>query len=183
MEKVIEKREVWLRGPVMGIPPLLQPVAHALLQAREEVAGILQDFPPEKLLENPAGLASVGFHLQHLSGVLDRLFTYARGEQLSKLQLEYLAGEGKSLDHETVPGLVQRFADGVDEALDQLWRTDEATLTDNRSVGRANLPSTVLGLLFHAAEHTQRHVGQLLVTAKVVRENHQLNFQTNSPAV
>lgn len=170
MEKLTKKREVWLRGPVPGIPPLLQPVAHALLQAREEVAGMMQDFPKEKLWEKPAGLASTGFHLQHLSGVLDRLFTYARGEQLSKLQLDYLAGEGKAMDNETIPVLLQRFTDGVDEALDQLWRTDEATLTDNRSVGRANLPSTVIGLLFHAAEHTQRHVGQLLVTARVVRE-------------
>ncbi len=172
MEKLIERREVWLRGPVPGIPPLLQPVAHALLQAKEEIVSMMLDFPKEKLWEKPAGLASVGFHLQHLSGVLDRLFTYARGEQLSKLQLEYLALEGKATDNETISILIQRFTDGVDEALDQLWRTDEATLTDNRSVGRANLPSTVVGLLFHAAEHTQRHVGQLLVTVSMVRENY-----------
>lgn len=170
MKKLIEKKEVWLRGPVPGIPPLLQPVAHAVMQAREEVTAIMTDFPAEKLWEQPAGLAAVGFHLQHLSGVLDRIFTYARGEQLSPIQFDYLGREGKSSDQETIPVLTQRFADGVDEALDQLWRTDETTLTDSRGVGRAHLPSTVMGLLFHAAEHTQRHVGQLLVTARVVQE-------------
>ena len=74
--------EVWLRGPVAGVPPPLQPVAHALLQAREEVEGLMQDFPEPKLWEKPAGVASVGFHLQHFAGVLSRLFTYARGESL-----------------------------------------------------------------------------------------------------
>ena len=170
MIKTTEKKEVWLRGPVPGIPPLLQPVAHALLQAKEEVTEIMTDFPAQNVWDGLAGLASVGFHLQHLSGVLDRIFTYARGEQLSSLQMDYLKAEGKPSDVETIPVLVQRFNDQVDEALDQLWRTDETTLTDGRSVGRAKLPSTVIGLLFHAAEHTQRHVGQLLVTARILRE-------------
>jgi hypothetical protein len=75
--------EAWLRGPVEGVPPLLQPVAHALLQAAEEVDALLDDFPEERLWERPAGAASAGFHLQHLRGVVDRLFTYARGEALS----------------------------------------------------------------------------------------------------
>lgn len=170
MEKLIEKKEVWLRGPVPGIPPLLQPVAHALLQAQEEVAKIMKDFPPENLWEKLAGLASVGFHLQHLSGVVNRIFTYARAEQLSQTQLDYLKAEGKSADDETITVLIQRFNNEIDDALDQLWQTDEATLTDSRGVGRANLPSTVIGLLFHAAEHTQRHVGQLLVTVRILKE-------------
>src|ERR1700679_551950 len=89
------KPEVWLRGAEDGIPPLLQPVAHALLQAREEVNEMMEGFPSVLLWEKPAGLASPGFHLQHLAGVLDRLFTYARGEQLAQQQLAYLAGEGK----------------------------------------------------------------------------------------
>ena len=168
--KPVDKREVWLRGPVPGIPPLLQPVAHTLLQAREEIAIIMENFPPEKLWIQPLGLASAGFHLQHLSGVLDRIFTYARTEKLTEAQLQYLNAEGKpEAEKETIAGMIERFNGQVDEALDQLWQTDEATLTDARGVGRANLPSTVIGLLFHAAEHTQRHVGQLLVTAKVVQ--------------
>src|SRR5690242_9408896 len=85
--------EVWLRGPLPSIPSLLQPVAHALLQAREEVMELMEGFPEELLWERPAGVASPGFHLQHLSGVLDRLFTYARGEALDRGQLDALATE------------------------------------------------------------------------------------------
>src|SRR5207253_992178 len=86
---------VWQRGPVENIPALLQPVAHALLQAKEEVSEIVKGFPDSHLWQKPAGVASVGFHLQHLTGVLDRLFTYARGEALQAEQLKALAEEGK----------------------------------------------------------------------------------------
>lgn len=150
------------------IPALLQPVAHALLQAREEIQILLQDFPEHLLWKQPADLASVGFHLQHLEGVLERLFTYARGETLSKEALAYLQSEGSGPGH-TVIGLVKAFEEQVDKALAQLKATNPDKLTHFRGVGRAQLPSTVLGLLFHAAEHTQRHVGQLLVTARILQ--------------
>jgi uncharacterized damage-inducible protein DinB len=153
------------------MPALLQPVAHALLQAREEVETYLRDFPNALLWERPAGVASVGFHLQHLAGVLDRLFTYARGQGLTPQQLAALAAEGKPVGlPDEAAALVQLFQQQVEKSLAQLRLTEEKTLTEPREVGRAKLPSTVLGLLFHAAEHTQRHVGQLLVTARVVRE-------------
>ena len=162
--------EVWLRGALPDIPPLLQPVAHALLQAREEVNALMSDFPDVLLWNRPAGVASVGFHLQHLTGVLDRLFTYARGKSLTTDQLARLSEEGHPKGNTlTVDVLVNRFNRQIDTALNQLRTTDESTLTEPRGVGRAQLPSTVLGLLFHAAEHTQRHVGQLLVTARVLR--------------
>ncbi len=162
--------EVWLRGPLPAVPPLLQPVAHALLQAREEVTALMAGFPAEKLAARPLGLASVGFHLRHLTGVLDRTFTYARGEVLSKSQLAYLAAEGQPpTPAAAVQELVQAFHQQVDKALAQLENTAEATLPEWRGVGRAQLPSTVIGLLVHAAEHTTRHVGQLLVTASVVQ--------------
>lgn len=161
--------EYWLRGPVPGISLLLQPVAHALLQAKDEVSKALQNFPDEKLWEKPGESASVGFHLQHLRGVLDRLFTYAKDETLNALQLEALAAEGKPHPGETtLQELLAAFHQQVAYSLEQLKYTDEKNLTDTREVGRAKLPSTVLGLLFHAAEHTMRHTGQLLVTAKVV---------------
>jgi len=70
--------EVWLRGPIVNIPALLQPVAHALLQSGEEAEEIMREFPENKLWLRPAGVASVGFHLKHLTGVLDRLFTMPR---------------------------------------------------------------------------------------------------------
>ena len=160
--------EVWLRGPVDGIPALLQPVAHALLQAREDVAGLVADLPADRLWRRPGGAASAGFHLQHLAGVLDRMLTYARGEPLSDAQFAHLRAEGVE-DHALTPeALFDAFAEGVDAALAQLRATDPATLTEWRGVGRDQLPSTVIGTLVHAAEHTQRHVGQLLVTVRVV---------------
>ena len=161
--------EVWLRGAVAGIPPLLQPVAHALLQAREEVSVILEGFPEQCLWEKPAGLASVGFHLQHLTGVLDRLFTYAAAQPLTQTQLDYLSREGTPGNPASrLQDLLTELNNQVEKALLQLSKVDESMLTDFRAVGRKQLPSTVLGLLFHAAEHTQRHVGQLLVTARML---------------
>jgi uncharacterized damage-inducible protein DinB len=167
--------EVWLRGPLPEIPALLQPVAHALLQAREEVNNLLTDFPDELLWERPAGVASPGFHLQHLRGVLDRLFTYARGEALVEGQLQALAAEGKPAGPEkSGQQLLQAFNRQVDQALNQLKETDVSLLTEARTVGRARLPSTLLGLLVHAAEHTTRHLGQLLVTVRVLQQRQDL---------
>jgi uncharacterized damage-inducible protein DinB len=166
--------EVWLRGAVAGVPPLLQPVAHALLQAREEVSKSMARFPASLLWERPAGVASVGFHLQHLTGVLDRLFTYAQGKSLTGEQLKALQSEEQPQSPScTVQWLVKRFDDQVENALRQLQETSEQTLLQPVGVGRKKLPSTVHGLLFHAAEHTQRHIGQLLVTARVLHANHQ----------
>lgn len=161
--------EFWLRGPVENIPALLQPIAHSLLQTREEV-NELKDFPNELLWIKPAGAASAGFHLQHLKGVLDRLFTYADGRPLSEEQLTALKAEGDPHQtNATVVELVNAFNLQVDKALKQLQQTDEQRLTEFRGVGRAQLPSTVLGLLFHAAEHSMRHLGQLIVTVRVVK--------------
>jgi uncharacterized damage-inducible protein DinB len=157
--------EVWLRGALPDIPGLLNPVAHALMQAREEVDAVMQNFPEECLWTRPGGVAAVGFHLQHLAGVLDRLFTYARGEQLSSQQLESLKREGSGAT--AVGSLLDAFHLQVERSLAELRTIDERTLMLPRKVGRRELPSTVLGLLVHAAEHTQRHVGQLLVTVRV----------------
>jgi len=165
-----QQPEVWQRGPLPDIDPVLQPVAHALLQAREEVNMYMHEFPPGLLWKRPAGMASAGFHLQHLSGVLDRVFTYARNEKLSPAQFKQLEEEGKDAAYtHTVKGLVERFDRQVDQAIAQLKQTDKATLTDYRGIGRAGLPSTVIGLLVHGAEHTMRHLGQLLVTAAVLK--------------
>ncbi|MGZ3939228.1 MAG: DinB family protein, partial [Flavisolibacter sp.] len=152
--------EVWLRGALPNIPPLLQPIAHSLLQAREEVVELMKDFPDQLLWIRPANAASVGFHLQHLSGILDRLVTYANGNSLTEQQLTALKAEGNP--HITKAGsaeLVGQFNSQVDKALDALKQFDQKTLTDFRGVGRAHLPSTAQGLLFHAAEHTMRHLG------------------------
>jgi uncharacterized damage-inducible protein DinB len=162
--------EVWLRGPLDDIPALLQPVAHALLQAREELNVLMTDFPDALLWEKVAGMASPGFHLQHLTGVLDRLFTYALGEALTEHQLNYLQAEGKPTTKTyTVLELVENFNYQVNAALQQLGGENESGLTDFRGVGRAQLPSTVIGLYTHSAEHTMRHLGQLIVTVAVLK--------------
>jgi hypothetical protein len=141
-----------------------------LLQAHEEVQELMTGFQAEFLWQKVAGMASPGFHLQHLTGVLDRLFTYARAEALTESQLLALKAEGQSaVDIIEVAALVEKFSHQVDLALKQLRQTDEKQLTEVRYVGRAQVPSTMLGLYVHSAEHTMRHVGQLLVTVKVLK--------------
>jgi uncharacterized damage-inducible protein DinB len=163
----MSKPEVWLRGPIAGVPPLLQPVAHSLLQCREEIDAAISDLTPEQIWREPDGAASLGFHVRHASGSLDRLFTYARGSSLSEAQRAALAEELRPDATLTAADLLAAFGAAVDRALQQVGTTDERMLTDQRSVGRAQLPSTVIGLLFHAAEHMQRHAGQIATTARL----------------
>ncbi|CAN5400859.1 hypothetical protein BH10BAC3_BH10BAC3_11580 [soil metagenome] len=170
MKKPIASLEVWQRGAVPGIPAQLQPIAHALLQAKEEMHVLMDGFPDNLLWEKPAGLASPAFHLQHISGVIDRLFTYAKSKSLDTEQLEALGKEGKEEAGISVELLFEKFDEVLARALADLAFTDPATLTDFRGVGRAQLPSTVIGLLMHSAEHTMRHLGQLIVTVKVLQE-------------
>lgn len=160
--------EPWLRGPVPGVLPVLQPVAHALQHAVEDVRAALDRFADDGLWERPAGVASAGFHLRHVVGVLDRMGTYARGEALSPAQFAALGAEATP-GPETTSGLVAAFESAVDRMLGQVRTTGSEAAFEARLVGRLGLPSTVLGVLVHAAEHTQRHVGQLIVTARVVR--------------
>lgn len=162
--------EYWLRGPLEGVPPLLQPVAHALLQANSEIQDIVKDFPKENLWLRPASVASVGFHLQHIVGVLSRLFTYSKGESLTDAQLDYLRNEGKENDALSPNDLLVALQQQIHASVDYLKTIDEDTLTQVRYVGRKQIPSTVMGLLFHAAEHTMRHTGQLLVTARILTQ-------------
>lgn len=163
------KTEVWMRGPVPDVPGLLQPVAHSLLQCREEVEALLPGLTADQIWSGPPGAASIGFHVRHAAGSLDRLFTYARGELLSAEQRASLAREGQAdIAPDASARLVAVFSEAIDRALAQLRGTDEKTLLEFRGVGRAQLPSTVLGLLFHAAEHTQRHVGQATTTVKML---------------
>jgi len=166
--------EVWLRGPLPNVPPLLQPIAHALLQATEEISALMSDFPDAWLWQRPAGVASVGFHLQHLTGVLDRLFSYAQGKALDEYQLRYLKTEGMETDL-NASLLVDKFKNQVQRSIQLLIAIGDQGLTDHRGVGRAGLPSTVIGLLTHAAEHTMRHTGQLLVTVRILHDRQGTN--------
>ena len=161
--------EYWLRGPVEGIPALLQPAAHALLQTRLEARTYTKNFDQNLLWEKPHGRASVGFHLQHIAGVIDRMLTYAKQKALSKEQLDYLHQEGKPNQSIGLENLLLHLETKIDEALLYFKKLEGEDLTSFRSVGRKKLPSTLLGILFHAAEHSQRHIGQLLVTVSAVK--------------
>ena len=161
--------EAWLRGPVEGIDPILMPVAHALIQAREDVEALVGRVPESAVWERPGGAASIGFHVRHLGGALDRLFTYARGESLSDAQRAALKGEAAPGDPAASLGDVVRETGAIiDQSLAHLRALTRDRLLEHRAVGRAALPSNVLGLLFHAAEHCTRHAGQAITTAKVL---------------
>lgn len=161
--------EWWQRGPIEGIPAVLQPVAHILLQVRESVGEMVAQLTEDEWNRRPAGVASAAFHVQHITGVIDRLFTYARGQALTAEQLAAIQSEGRTLAAADVAGVLDTLSKRIDASLAELKTIDVTTLGDFRGVGRAQLPSTVIGCLVHGAEHAMRHVGQLSVTTRLVR--------------
>jgi uncharacterized damage-inducible protein DinB len=161
--------EAWLRGPVDGVIFGLQPVAHSLIQAREDLERIAPMLSEEELWEAPGGAASPGFHLLHLAGSTDRLLTYARGEELSVDQRRHLASEKEPQPDLAREFLVEDVVEVFDRALAHLRSVREDELDEERLVGRGKLPSSVRGLLYHMGEHATRHVGQLITTLKVSR--------------
>jgi hypothetical protein len=161
--------EWWQRGPVGGVPDVLQPVAHILLQVQESVDELVSGLSEREWNARPAGVASAAFHVRHITGVIDRLFTYARGETLSDQQFAAMRAEGEPLLATGIPGVLAALASRVDAAVAELRHVPVETLGDFRGVGRAKLPSTVIGCLVHGAEHSMRHVGAMSVTIRVVR--------------
>jgi uncharacterized damage-inducible protein DinB len=165
----LDMPEAWLRGPIEGVDAFLQPAAHALVQAGEDLDRATAGVSHANLWTRPNGAASLGFHLRHVAGSLDRLLTYARGAQLDDRQRAALKREeDPGMQRDDAMMLVEQVRRAIDSALTQLRATRREELLEPRTVGRAALPSTVLGLLFHAAEHTTRHVGQAITTAKIV---------------
>jgi hypothetical protein len=161
--------EVWLRGPVEGFEPLLMPAVHALLQVREDLAALVGKVPDEDVWRRPGGAASIGFHIRHTGGALERLLTYARGASLTDVQKRFLGAEAESgSPPQSLAALVADASAVISRALEQLRVTTSGDLLTERRVGRAGLPSTTLGLLFHAAEHSTRHAGQAITTAKIL---------------
>jgi uncharacterized damage-inducible protein DinB len=162
--------EALLAGPIDGVTPHLMPVAHALVQVGRDV-GPAAELATDDLWARPGGAASVGFHLKHVAGVLDRLLTYARGEALTQPQIEAARREGQPGEPPAdAATLVRGIRAAIERALEQVRSTQQASLLEPREVGRQKLPSNVLGLLYHAAEHATRHTAQALTTARIVRE-------------
>ena len=162
-------REAWQRGQVAGVQPELQPSAHAILHAREDLDAAVPGIPPEHVWSAPGDIASIGFHLVHLAGSTHRLLTYARGEALSQEQWEWLELEKAPQPQWTAEVLMQHVHDALDAALAQIRATDAAALSEARFIGRARIEVTLRGLLFHAGEHAARHAGQVITTANVLR--------------
>lgn len=156
-----------MRGPVDGVSAPLQPVVHSLLQVKEEIEGLAGAVPSEHVWQRPGGAASIGFHIRHIAGALDRLYSYARGEGLTPEQLTTLKAEG--VEGESLTTLAAATLAGIDRAIAQVRATADAVLHEPRKVGRSGLPSTTIGLLFHGAEHSLRHAGQAITTAKILR--------------
>ncbi len=160
--------EVWQRGPLPGVEPLLMPVAHAFVQVQEDLQALAAT-PADAAWQRPGGAASIAFHVRHIGGATDRLLTYARGAALSDEQRRFLESEGEEpTPRPTLQQLVDQTIRMLDAALVQVRATSADQLTAPRTIGRAALPTTVLGLLFHAAEHATRHAGQAITTSRIL---------------
>ncbi len=162
--------EAWLRGPLEGVVPMLMPAAHALVQASEDIERAASGLTVQELWVRPGGAASLGFHLRHIAGSTDRLLTYARGEQLTGAQRQAVPLEQEPGDPPAdATRLVLDARAAIERALATIQAVPKESLFEARAVGRAGLPTNVFGLLCHIAEHTQRHTGQIITTAKIVR--------------
>lgn len=158
--------EPWLRGSLSGVPVLARAVLHALALAGEDIERWCADLSDQELNARPAGIAPIAFHLRHIVRSADRLLTYAEGRQLSTGQISALKTEldtGASKQE-----LFAEFEAGIESAAARVRAFSPAQIDEPRTVGKLQLPTTVGSLLIHVAEHTQRHVGQAITTAKVV---------------
>jgi hypothetical protein len=158
--------EPWLRGTLSEVEPVRRAVLHALELASEDVSRWAGDLNDVEMFARPAGLPSVAFQLRHIARSLDRLMTYAEGKQLDERQLAELNTES---DGGEVSEVLAEFRAGLQRAMARVLAIDPGSFAEVRGVGRKWLPTTVVGLLIHCAEHTQRHCGQMVTTAKVVR--------------
>jgi uncharacterized damage-inducible protein DinB len=161
------KPEPWLRGPLAGVPPLLMPVLFTFAQVREDLAEYIHGLTSEQLWRSFPD-ASLGFHLKHIAGSVDRLVTYLLGSQLSPEQLAALRSE--QIPDANLPQLLAAIERSLEAAEIKLKTIDPEDLYEPRSVGRRALPTTVLGLIVHLAEHTQRHLGQAITLSKLLRQ-------------
>jgi len=159
--------EPWMRGPIPGVHAFIAPLFYSFQMAREDLAKYTADLTTEQIWATPHGIGSVGFHLRHIAGATDRLMTYFAGDQLSDAQMAALKSEKEP--GATCEMLLAAINEAFERAEAAAHAIEPARLTDPRGVGRKQLPTTVIGLLVHLAEHTQRHVGQAISAAKLAR--------------
>ncbi len=172
--------EPWLRGTLTEVEPVRRAVLHALELAGEDAERWTAGLTDADMFARPSGLPPVAFQLRHISRSLDRLLTYVESEVpvsskltvgeyriLSEAQIEELAsemsGEGSAAE------VMAEFRAGLARAMRRVRAVAPGQFAEARWVGRKRLLTTVVGLLVHCAEHTQRHVGQMVTTVKVLR--------------
>ena len=158
--------EPWLRGSLTDVPTVQRAVLHALELAREDLAKWCGNLSDAELNAHPGNLAPIAFHIRHIARSIDRLLTYAEGRELGGAQMDALRSEldpGAGRDE-----LFAELAGALEKGASRVRAFDASQLEGSRVVGKKRLPTTVTGLLVHIAEHTQRHVGQAITTAKIV---------------
>lgn len=163
----MENREPWMRGTHGELDGVQRAVVHALEQAEEDGERWAAGLTTEQVHERPAGVASVAFHLRHAVRSLDRLLCYAEDRALDERQMRALRTEMEA--GEATEEVMREFRAGLLGAKERVRSLGPEVYGEARGIGRARLPTTVVGLLIHCAEHTQRHVGQMVTTAKVIR--------------
>jgi len=161
-----QRPEPWLRGTLREVPAVQRAVLHALELAEEDLRRWCGSLSDEQVNARPGGLPPVAFHLRHIARSLDRLLTYAEGRDLSELQLAGLKTEIDS--GATRDALFLELSSALTSSMTRVRALDVSVFEQIRVVGRKQLPTTVAGLLVHVADHTQRHVGQAVTTAKIV---------------
>ncbi len=167
MAGMASEPEAWLRGPREDVSPLVAPVFYSFQQAREDLAKHTEGLSVDEIWARPRGSGPVGFHMRHIGGSVERLMTYAQGGQLDERQLAALKAEMEpGASRQDLLAELNRSLDAAEAAI---LRLPASSYTEARVVGRKQLPTTVIGLLIHIAEHTQRHVGQAIITARFVR--------------
>jgi hypothetical protein len=162
----MQQPEPWLRSTLTDIDPIRRAIIHALDLAAEDATRWTANLTEPQLFARPANLPPIAFHLRHIARSLDRLLTYAEGNQLNPDQLAALKTELAPASTED-PRIELRQA--LNRSVDRIRAIDPNLFAELRTVGRQQLPTTVAGLLIHCADHTQRHIGQLVTTAKLVQ--------------
>ena len=158
--------EPWLRGTLREVPAVQRAVVHALELAGEDLQRWCGGLSDKEINVRPGPLPAVAFYLRHIRGSLDRLLTYAEGRDLSAEQLAAMKTEmdpGARRD-----ALFSELNSALEKSMIRVQAFDVSVFDQIRVVGRKQLPTTVAGLLVHVADHTQRHVGQAVTTAKIV---------------
>lgn len=158
--------EPWMRGTHTDVPAVGRAVLHALELAAEDIARWTDALTDDEAHTQPLALPSISFHLRHIARSVDRILTYAEGSQLTSDQLTELKAEktGRELLADLRAEVERSFAN----AADRVRRLANADFETRRGVGRKQLPTSIGGALVHVADHTQRHIGQVVTTAKVL---------------